>query len=174
MHICLLPGWGLHPPLMGKLSVNRLNHVQLFANLCSVARQAPLSMEFSRQESWSGLPCPPPGDLPDPGIKPKPVQWKCWKYGVLTPGPPKKSLRRCSNEPKCFHVFEGPTIIQFSSVAQSCPTLCDPMNRSTPGLPVHHQLPSFSCQQYSSMILSGGRLGVGSDQRRQNPWKGPE
>ena len=31
--------------------------------------------------------------------------------------------------------------VQFSSVTQSCPTLCDPMNRSTPGLPVHHQLP---------------------------------
>ena len=35
-------------------------------------------------------------------------------------------------------------IIQFSSVTQSCPTLCDPMNRSTPGLPVHHQLPEFT------------------------------
>ena len=34
--------------------------------------------------------------------------------------------------------------VQFSSVAQSCPTLCDPMNRSTPGLPVHHQLPEFT------------------------------
>ena len=33
---------------------------------------------------------------------------------------------------------------QFSSVAQSCPTLCDPINRSTPGLPVHHQLPEFT------------------------------
>ena len=33
---------------------------------------------------------------------------------------------------------------QFSSVAQSCPTVCDPMNRSTPGLPVHHQLPEFT------------------------------
>ena len=33
---------------------------------------------------------------------------------------------------------------QFSSVAQSCPTPCDPMNRSTPGLPVHHQLPEFT------------------------------
>ena len=51
--------------------------------------------------------------------------------------------------------------IRFRSVAQSCPTLCDPMNRSMPGLPVHHQLPSFSCQQFSSMILSGGRLGAG-------------
>ena len=35
-------------------------------------------------------------------------------------------------------------MIQFSSVAQSCPTLCDPMNRTTPGLPVHHQLPEFT------------------------------
>ena len=34
--------------------------------------------------------------------------------------------------------------VQFSSVAQSCPTLCDPMNRSTPGLPIHHQLPEFT------------------------------
>ena len=36
------------------------------------------------------------------------------------------------------------TSVQFSSVAQSCPTLCDPMNQSTPGLPVHHQLPEFT------------------------------
>ena len=34
--------------------------------------------------------------------------------------------------------------VQFSSISQSCPTLCDPMNRSTPGLPVHHQLPEFT------------------------------
>ena len=34
--------------------------------------------------------------------------------------------------------------VQFSSVAQLCPTLCDPMNRSMPGLPVHHQLPEFT------------------------------
>ena len=38
----------------------------------NVACQAPLSMEFSRQEYWCGLPFPPPGDLPDPGIEPKP------------------------------------------------------------------------------------------------------
>ena len=36
----------------------------------TVALQAPLSMEFSRQEYWSGLPCPSPGDLPDPGMDP--------------------------------------------------------------------------------------------------------
>ena len=42
----------------------------LFATLWTVAHQAPLSMKFSRQEYWSGLPFPPPGDLPDPGIEP--------------------------------------------------------------------------------------------------------
>ena len=50
--------------------VSRFSHVQLFATLWTVAHQGPLPMEFSRQEYWSGLPCPPPGDLPDPGIKP--------------------------------------------------------------------------------------------------------
>ena len=39
---------------------------------------------------------------------------------------------------------EGTEEVHFSSVTQSCPTLCDPMNRSTPGLPVHHQLPEFT------------------------------
>ena len=45
---------------------------------------------------------------------------------------------------KAFDKIQHPFMIQFSSVAQSCLTLCDPMNRSTPGLPVHHQLPEFT------------------------------
>ena len=47
-----------------------LSCVQLFVILWTVAGQAALSMEFSRQEEWSELPFPIPGDLPDPGIKP--------------------------------------------------------------------------------------------------------
>ena len=50
------------------------SHVWLFATLWPVACQAPLSMGFSRQEYWSGLPCPPPGDLPQPQIKPEPSE----------------------------------------------------------------------------------------------------
>ena len=46
------------------------SRVQLFMNPWTAACQAPLSMEFSRQGYWSGLPCSPPGDLPNPGIKP--------------------------------------------------------------------------------------------------------
>ena len=42
---------------------------QLFVTRWTIAHEAPLSMEFSRQEYWSGLPFPSPGDLPDPGIK---------------------------------------------------------------------------------------------------------
>ena len=48
-----------------------LSHVQLFVTPWTVAYQAPLSMEFSRQENWSGVPFPSPGDLPDPGTKPR-------------------------------------------------------------------------------------------------------
>ena len=47
------------------------SHVPLFVNLWTVAHQAPLFMEFSRQESWRRLPYPPPGDLPSPGIEPR-------------------------------------------------------------------------------------------------------
>ena len=46
-----------------------LSRVQLLATPWTVAHQAPMSMAFSRQEYWSGLPFPSPGDLPDPGIK---------------------------------------------------------------------------------------------------------
>ena len=47
------------------------SRVQLFTALWTVAHQDSLSMGFSRQEHWSGLPCPPPGNLPNPGIKPR-------------------------------------------------------------------------------------------------------
>ena len=50
--------------------LSHLSHVGLFVALWTMARQAPLSTGFSRKEHWSGLPCPPPGNLPDPGIKP--------------------------------------------------------------------------------------------------------
>ena len=54
-------GKAMHAPL--------LCHVRLFATPWTVAHQAPLSVGFSRQEYWSGLPFPPPGDLSDPGIE---------------------------------------------------------------------------------------------------------
>ena len=53
------------------MKVKSLSCVRLFVTLWTVAHQAPLSMEFSRQEYWSGLPCPSLGDLPDPGMEPR-------------------------------------------------------------------------------------------------------
>ena len=47
-----------------------LSHIRLFVTPRTVTHQDPLPVEFSKQEYWSSLPCPPPGDLPDPGIKP--------------------------------------------------------------------------------------------------------
>ena len=67
--------------------VQLLSRVQLFATPWTIAYQAPLSMGFSRQEYWSGLPFPSPGDLPDPGIKPASPALAC---GFFTTEPPGK------------------------------------------------------------------------------------
>ena len=64
--------WGISKPLfLSLIQCVLLSHIQLFAAPRTVARQAPLSMGFSRKEYWSGLPCPSPEDLRDPGIKPR-------------------------------------------------------------------------------------------------------
>ena len=56
--------------------LSRFSHVRLFVTPWTVARQAPLSMGFSRQEYWSGLPLPSPGDLSNPGIEPRSPAWQ--------------------------------------------------------------------------------------------------
>ena len=60
------------------------SHVQLCAILWTVARQAPLSTGFSRKEYWSGLPFPPPGDLPEPGIEPTSLMFPSLACGFFT------------------------------------------------------------------------------------------
>ena len=93
-----------------------------------VGRQASLSMVFPRQEFWSWLPFPPLGDLPDPGIEPgSPAP----QVDCLPLAPPGKQLLYV----KLYYYKQS---VQFRSVTQLCPTLCNPMNCSTPGFPVHH------------------------------------
>ena len=58
------------------------NPIRLFVTLWTVVRQAPLSTGLSRQEYWGGLPCPPPGDLPDPGIEPVSPQGSRVLYSI--------------------------------------------------------------------------------------------
>ena len=69
-----------------------LTCVRLFAAPWTVARQAPLPMGFTRQESWSGLPFLPPGDLPDPGTEPTSLASPTSAGGFFTTGPPGKPL----------------------------------------------------------------------------------
>ena len=64
--------------------LSRFSRVQLFVTLWTVAHQASLSMGFSRQEYWSGLPCPSPGDLPDTGIKPTSLMSSALADGFFT------------------------------------------------------------------------------------------
>ena len=70
--------------------LNSFSHIRLFVTLWVVACQAPLSMGFSRQDYWSGLPCPPPGDLPDSGIKPVSPASPALQTGSLPLAPPWK------------------------------------------------------------------------------------
>ena len=63
--------------------VSHFSYVWLFATLWTVACQAPLSLGFSRQEYWSGLPCVSPGDLPDQGIEPVSFSLLHWQMGSL-------------------------------------------------------------------------------------------
>ena len=73
-----------------------LSCVQLFAIPWTVAHQTPLSMEFSRQEYWSGLPFTPPGDLPDPGIHSISSVFPALAGGFFTTVPP-------GNAPNMLH-----------------------------------------------------------------------
>ena len=64
--------------------LSHFSRVPLFVTLWTVACQAPLSMGFSRQECWSELLCPPPGDLPNPGIKPTSLRSPTLADGFFT------------------------------------------------------------------------------------------
>ena len=90
-----------------------------------VTRQAPLSMGFSWQEYWGGLPGPPPEVLPNPGIEL--LKFLAWVGRFFTTSA----------------TWEAQSV-QFSLVAQLCPTLCDPMDCNMSGLSVHHQLPELA------------------------------
>ena len=64
------------------------SRVRLFVTAWTVACQAPLSMGFSRQEYWSGLPFSPPGDLPNPGMEPVPPALQVDSLPLAPPGKP--------------------------------------------------------------------------------------
>ena len=95
------------------------SQVWLCAIPWTIACQAPLSMEFSRQEQWRGMSFLPPEDLPDPGVEPRS---SAWQTDSLPSELPRKPLL---------------TPYVCVLVAQLCPTLCDPMGCCPPGSSIH-------------------------------------
>ena len=119
--------------------LSHFSRVQLFVTLWTTAHQAPLSRGFPKQEYWSGLPFPSPGDLANQGWNLSLRHLLHWQVDSLPLVPPGKPVYIWN-----IYKMEFYLAVQFSSVTQSCLTLCNPMNCSTPGLPVHHQLLEFT------------------------------
>ena len=109
--------------------LSHFSHVQLFATPWNVALQAPLSMRILQARILEWVALPSSRESSDPGIKPVYLVFPALAGEFFTIEPLGKPRRGS---------------VQFSSVTQSCLTLCNPMNHSTPGLPVHHQLPEFT------------------------------
>ena len=112
-----------------------------FVTSWTIAHQAPLSMGFSKQEYWSGLSCPPPGDLPDPGIKPASPELASRFFTAEPPGKPDK-FKRDFKYVLCL-------------VTQLCPTLCDPMDCSPPGSSVPGDSPGKNTGVSCEVLLQG-------------------
>ena len=121
-----------------------LSCVWLCAPQRTIAYQAPLSREFPRQEYWRGLPLHSPGDLLKSGVGPRSPAFQENSLTLEPPGKPTFFVGLYCN--LTFHLWRKAinSSFQFSSVSQSCLTLCEPMNCSMPGLPVHHLLPEFT------------------------------
>ena len=110
------------------------SHVLLFEIPWTVARQTPLSIGFPRQGYWSGLPCPPPGDLPNPGIKPMSPAFPTLAGGFFTSPAiadiEKDSFgyqisRKCTNAASDFH---SPILYLTMAKIKGTNTQCVPSN----------------------------------------------
>ena len=88
-HFHAFVGYRKHSLSRHMLLLSCFSCVQLFATLWTIAHQAPLPKWFSRQEYWSGLPCPPPGDLPGPGIE---LASQAGSLPLVPPGKPYSHL----------------------------------------------------------------------------------
>ena len=85
--------------------LSRFSHVRLFVTPWTVAYQAHLSIRFSRQEHWSGLPFPPPGDLPNPGIEPESLMSPVLAAGFFTTSATWKAYNVITNRYNLWEVI---------------------------------------------------------------------
>ena len=137
------------------MKVNSLSHVQLLATPWTAAHQAPLSVEFFRQEYWSELPFSLPGDLPNPGIEPRSPALHTDSAAIAMSLQSCPTLcdpigrRQSTRLPRpwdspgknpgvgCHFLLQCMKVKSESEVAQSCPTPSDPMDCSLPGSSIH-------------------------------------
>ena len=103
----------------------------------TVVHQAPLSVEFSRQEYWSGLPCPPPGDLPNPGFEPKSPALQADSLPSEPPGKPKNT--------GMGSLSLAPGELPDPGIELGSPELqVDSLSAKLPGKPISHSVVSNS------------------------------
>ena len=112
----------------GMCVLSRFSCVQLFVTLWTIARQTSLSMGFSRQEYWSGLPCPPPGDLPNPGIEPRSHSLQADSIQSEPPGKPMNTrVGSLIPSPGKLHnpgIEPGSSALQMDSLSAELPGKC--------------------------------------------------
>ena len=111
--------------------LSHFSHCWLFATPWTVAHQAPLAVGFCRQEYWSGLPCPPPGDLPDPGIESTSPALQEDSLPTEPPGKPHDiaylAKEKKKNGQRMEKVIGSPKIISYTvypSYSKSLQELC--------------------------------------------------
>ena len=110
------------------------------ATLWTIARQALLSMEFSKQEYWDGLPCPSPGDFPDPGIEPAYLTYLALAGGFFTPESESCSVMSDSLRPNGLY---SPWDSPGQNTGVGCLSLLQaifPIQGSDPGRPHYRQI----------------------------------
>ena len=115
-----------------------LNHVQLFVIPWTVAHQAPLSVEFFKQEYQAGLPFPPPGDLPDPGIEPWSPTLQTDYLPSEPPGRPQATL--CMSQGSLEFLFSPSLTLSSPLFVSFCLLNTSQLPLSPPSSPPHHLL----------------------------------
>ena len=122
--------------LSATAAAQSLQLCRLFVTLWTIACQAPLSMGFSRQEYWSGLPCPPPGDLSNPGIEPASLTSPVLAGGFFNTKPPRKpsmgitSIQIHPSEEQNSLIFVTPKSLAANLVCV-CVCVCVPAHMYT-------------------------------------------
>ena len=154
LNACYIKGAQLH------------SYVWLVATTWTAARQAPLSVGFSRQKYWSGLPCPSPGDLPDPGIEPASPESSASTGGLFTTVPPGKPWKPQRGllaplwssftsfySPTFMSVHPGSLAVLYMADLALIPNLCTGCFSAWNVLPSDPHSPSLS-SVFAQMLLS--------------------